>query len=605
MIKEFGRMTGLLLGLLFLSNVHAEAQHWHLVQGNLTTRWSLEVDPARPLPEYPRPQMVRPRWQNLNGLWNFTLTDKDAATPSAFPRQILVPFPIESALSGVKEPLLPTQNLWYQRDFDRPPMKAGERLLLHFGAVDFEATAFVNGHEVGRHKGGYQNFTFDITQALKKGKNDLTVKVWDPTDQGRDNPRGKQALRPEDIFYTATSGIWQTVWLETVPATYIHSLILTPEVDHSLLRAQVESDAGEGYTVKVLSGKARVTGAPNEALSLTIPRPHLWSASDPYLYDLQVRLVKQGKVVDSVNSYFGMRKVEIKKDAQGKPRIYLNDRYTYNLGVLDQGYWPDGLYTAPTDAALKYDVETIKSMGFNTIRKHIKIEPARWYYYCDKLGLMVWQDMVPPAGKWNNGLPTQEARTQFEAEVKENIAQLHNVPSITTWVLFNESAGGYDQNRLEGWLKELDPSRLVNGHSGWVILSNGTTVELTGTIGAASDLTDIHSYPSPAIVYPLEGKAAVLGEYGGLSVAVKDHMWIDLSAKPWAYEQLAAEELPSRYAALIEAQQKLKAEGLTASIYTQPFDVEIEQNGLITYDREVMKIPLEEIRRLNANLTAD
>jgi beta-galactosidase/beta-glucuronidase len=584
----------------FLSLAAHAASSWHPVGGNLMTRWAKDVDPVQPWPEYPRPQMVRPHWQNLNGLWGYTITDKDAAVPSRDTGQILVPYPIESALSGVKQPLLPNQNLWYHRTFKRPPLAGGERLLLHFGAVDFETTAFVNGREVGRHAGGYQSFTFDITEASHSGSNNLRVKVWDPTDQGSKNPRGKQVLKPEGIVYTATSGIWQTVWLETVPAQSIDSLVLTPDVDHGALKILVRSNATQGYRVEASSGNAKIAGATNEVLTLEVPNPRLWSPSDPHLYDLDVRLLRNGRVVDKVRSYFGLRKIEIQKDAKGKQRIYLNGRYTYNLGVLDQGFWPDGLHSAPADAALEWDVATIKSMGFNTIRKHIKIEPARWYYYCDTLGIMVWQDMVPPGGNWADPEPTLEAKTQFEAEVRENLAQLHNYPSITTWVLFNEGWGDYDQDRLTQWLKDLDPSRLVNGHTGSVTLDKGSLASTDGTSGAATDMIDIHAYPGPAMLRRGNmNKAQVLGEYGGISVQVKDHMW----AKPnWSYEESAPENLLARYKALVDSTVQLEADGLTASIYTQPFDVEIEQNGLVTYDREVIKIPVDEMRRINSAL---
>lgn len=570
------------------------------------TRWAAQVDPAKPLPEYPRPQMVRAKWVNLNGLWNYAITGRDTAAPLSYMGQILVPYPLESALSGVKKPVSPSQNLWYQRTFAAPALKQGERLLLHFGAVDFEATVFVNEQEVGKHSGGYQNFSFDVTGALKSGKNDLKVKVWDPTDEGP-NPHGKQVLKPHGIMYTATSGIWQTVWLETVPAKSIDSLVLTPDVDNGALKIEVRSSgAAEGYAVAASAGQSSVRGAPNEVLSLKVPDPRLWSPADPHLYDLEVRLLKNGKAVDTVRSYFGMRKVELKKDAAGRQRIYLNNQYVYNLGVLDQGFWPDGLHTAPTDAALKSDVETIKSMGFNTIRKHIKREPARWYYHCDKLGMMVWQDMVQP------GQATPAARAQFEKEMLGNLQQLHNYPSITTWVLFNEGWYDFDQERLESEIKRLDPSRLLNGHSGSTMLVHASSVNTVAAPGRASDMIDLHSYPDPGIMRirnpELEAgnteKALVLGEYGGVGVIVKDHIWIDIAARGWGYgHALAVEDLTARYGAMIDSLKKLEEQGLTGSIYTQPFDVESEQNGLVTYDREVMKIPVENLVRLHRGLT--
>ncbi len=587
------------IALLLLIAPLSFASGWSPVEGNLMTRWAKEVDPTRPWPEYPRPQMVRSKWQNLNGLWQYAITAKDAPAPAAYQGQILVPYPIESALSGLKRTLLPGENLWYQRTFDPPALKRGERLLLHFGAVDFEATVLVNDRKVGGHSGGYQNFSFDITAALKQGRNDLKVKVWDPTEAGP-NPHGKQMLKPHGIFYTPSSGIWQTVWTETVPAMAIDSLVLTPDVDHSSLKIIVRSEASEGYSVEAAAGKLRVRGAPREPLTLEIPHARLWSPDDPYLYDLEVRLLKNGKTVDTVRSYFGMRKVEGKQDAQGKRRIHLNDRYTYNLGTLDQGFWPDGLYTAPTDAALKFDVETIKSMGFNTIRKHIKIEPARWYYHCDKLGVMVWQDMVPPAAD-ATGHTSEAARAQFETEVRETLSQLHNHPSITTWVLFNEGWGDYDPVRLERWMKELDPSRLLDGHSGSTVMVRGERVIAVAMAGPASDLADIHSYPAPAVLEDA-GRVRVLGEFGGVGVATEGHTW-KATEQGWGYIQMAPEALLETYARFIDKLQVLRSEsGLDASIYTQPFDVETELNGLITYDREIMKIPREKLFDLHQSL---
>jgi hypothetical protein len=580
------------------------ATSWQPVVGNLMTRWAREVDPNNPWPDYPRPQMTRPDWQSLNGLWNYGITAKDAALPRHFAGRILVPFPIESALSGVKKSLLPDQTLWYERTFTVHRLRPDERLLLHFGAVDFDAVVFVNGQEIGRHTGGYQSFSFDITHAVQSGENRLLVKVWDPTDQGP-NPHGKQSLKPESAFYTATSGIWQTVWLEPVPAWSIDSLRLTPDVDRGLLKLEVVSHAPEGYTILASSGRLEAQGRPNEPFVLAIPNAHLWSPDDPYLYRLEVRLLHGTTVVDTVRSYFGMRKVEIKNDAGGRERIFLNGRYTYNLGVLDQGFWPDGLYTAPTDAALRADIETIKAMGFNTIRKHMKIEPERWYYHCDQLGMLVWQDMVSPGDfmrvlEQPGYVTSAAARTHFEAELTADIAQLHNHPSITTWVLFNEGWGDYDQDRLERRVMELDGSRLLNGHSGMLILSNGTQVEGVGSIGATSQLADIHSYPDPAIYLPKSiSQALVLGEYGGISVVVPDHLWTNPGAKNWSYDDSTLEALPKRYAGMLDSLRKLEKTGLSASIYTQPFDVEIERNGLVTYDREVMKIPRAEIQQMN------
>ena len=576
----------------------ASGADWSMQPLQIHTRWDAQVSPSNALPEYPRPQLVREHWTNLSGLWQYAITEQGASVPASYEGQILVPYPIESALSGVQKSLQPSQWLWYQRTITKASGgEGGGRTLLHFGAVDWQATVYVNGKEVGSHTGGYQNFTLDITDALKDGSNELVVKVYDPTDQGP-NPHGKQVLHPEGIMYTPTSGIWQTVWLETVPRGYIDHLELTPDVDAGQLKikAVLGGDAG-GYTVQAvaLSGKKRIAAQTFQGTTvLAIPKAHLWSPDDPFLYDLQVRLLKDGKPVDEVKSYFGMRKIEVKKDDKGVERIFLNNRYTYNLGTLDQGFWPDGLYTAPTDEALKFDIQAIKAMGFNTIRKHIKVEPDRWYYHCDTLGMLVWQDMVNP------GNDTPEGREEFEREARDTVAQLHNHPSITTWVLFNEGWGAYDQARLTTWMKELDPSRLVNGHTGENYF--GDSPKEPEKKWPNSDLVDVHNYPPPALPPHLAGKASVLGEFGGIGVFIDQHVWNDLSASGWGYVKVTPEQLAAKYEEMADQAKGFEVQGLSGSIYTQPFDVEGEQNGLMTYDRAVVKVPLETMRRINGKL---
>lgn len=577
-------------------------QKWQIQAVAIPTRWAKMVNPTNVLPEYPRPQMVRKNWQNLNGLWDFGITKKDATKPIKYGGKLLVPYPIESALSGVKKALQPDENLWYKRIIAKPLFKPGERVLLHFGAVDFEATVYVNGKAVGKHTGGYQNFSFDITDKLIQGKNELTVKVWDPTDKGP-NPHGKQTLKPSGIMYTSSSGIWQTVWMEVVPQVSIVSLKMTPDVDGGKLdlKVSLKGDA-KGYEVeavaynagKTISTLSVIPEGERSSMVLKIPNGRLWSPDDPFLYDLVIRLKKDGKVVDEVKSYFGMRKIEVKKDDKGIERIFLNNKYTYNLGTLDQGFWPDGLYTAPTDAALKFDVQAAKAMGFNTIRKHIKIEPARWYYHCDKLGMLVWQDMVNAANH------SKEAQEQFEKENLENLAQLYNYPSITTWVLFNEGWGAYDQPRLTKWMKDTDPSRLVNGHSGENLFADSPK-DLTQK-WANSDMTDIHAYPPPAIPDRLPGKARVVGEFGGIGVFTEGHLWNDLIAAGWGYVKVTPGQLVQSYSKMVESLKVLETKGLSGSIYTQPFDVEEEQNGLMTYDREVIKMPLTDLRAFHSKI---
>lgn len=602
--------------LLFaVPGIAQEKRAWKMQPITIQTRWAKDVSPTHTLVEYPRPQLVRNNWSNLNGLWDYAITGHDVSKPSSYDGQILVPYPLESALSGVKKSLSPQQFLWYRRNLEMPAIRPGEKVLLNFGAVDYQATVYVNGKEIGHHTGGYTAFSFDITGALASGTNELLVKVYDPTDQGV-GPHGKQVSNPKDIYYTSTSGIWQTVWTEIVPEDHIEGLVMMPDIDKGVLNLVVK---GKGaVSVKVLgAGKeiAEVTSAPrnesvshndNDAtsnengISLVIPieNAKLWSPGSPFLYDLVVHLEKDGKVVDEVKSYFGMRKISIAKDSKGIDRIFLNNQPYYNLGTLDQGFWPEGLYTAPTDDALAFDIKAIKAMGFNTIRKHIKVEPARWYYYADRLGMLIWQDMVNP----NQGLP-EGAKEAFETQAKETIAQLYNHPSITTWVLFNEKWGQYDQERLTKWIKSTDPARIVNGHSGEFLYVNEQLRSPSPDAYVGADMTDVHAYPDPMMSIKEDGKAMVCGEFGGIGVFIPDHQWITGSA--WGYIQEKVATLKPKYTIMAQHLQLFKEEGLSGSIYTQPFDVEGEQNGLMTYDREIIKIPFAELRRIHSKINPD
>jgi len=596
--KIFNRKRTIVIILVMMFKYLSGQSTWQRKDLRLPTRWSNYVSPENALPEYPRPQMVRGSWMSLNGLWHYAITDTTTYRPNNYDGVILVPYPLESALSGVKRVLQPDEKLWYERTFNIREKKKGDRYLLHFGGVDFEATVYVNGKEAGRHKGGFQEFEFDVSQLVQNGNNEVMVVVLDPTDKG-DNPKGKQTLEPGGIMYTSTSGIWQTVWLEVVPTIYIENLALTPEVDSGILRIRVGANSHssditfEANASSMGQAVSRVKGGVNGAYSLPIPHMHCWSPKDPFLYDLTVRLYNNGKMIDTVRSYFGMRKIEMKKDSLGVDRIYLNGNYLFNLGVLDQGFWPDGIYTAPTDDALKFDIEAIRSMGFNTIRKHIKIEPARWYYFCDKLGMLVWQDMPYPANL------SEAARTEFEEETQQNIRQLHNHPSIICWVLFNEGWNSYDQKRLTEWVKQMDPTRLIDGHTGENYCRD--CPQKTSEKWVSSDMSDIHDYPGPGIAPALPGKARVLGEWGGVKAVTPGHEWDP--KKGWGYIQSPPGELARKYEFLIRHLKLYEEEGLGASIFTQPFDVEIEENGLMTYDREVMKIPMETIRRINALIT--
>lgn len=573
--------------LLFLTGNSYGQQH-----NTLTTPWTQEsLNATAILPEYPRPQLVRNQWTNLNGLWSYAITDSAATTPIYAKEKIRVPYPVESALSGVQKTLNPNQRLWYKRSLTLPATKASQRVLLHFGAVDYEATVYVNNQKIGTHTGGYQAFSFDITDAVKKGNNELVVSVLDPSDQGN-NPHGKQVLHPEGIMYTPSSGIWQTVWLETVPTQYVKQLKLTPDTDHSLLQLQVDAPADLLVEAVAWAGDTRVgtvTGRPGQVLQLPVSNMQYWSPDTPFLYQLTVALKKDHKTIDQVSSYFGMRKIEIKNDAQGQARIFLNNRVTFNLGVLDQGYWPDGLHTAPTDKALLWDVQTIKDMGFNTIRKHIKIEPARWYYHCDRLGMLVWQDMPFPANLSN------AAKAAYEKENAANVTQLYNYPSIVCWVLFNEGWMRYDQQRLTQWMQQADSTRLIDGHSG-ENYDRGSPKDVKDK-WVASDMTDVHEYPGPGIPPAHAGKARVLGEWGGVRVPTPGHQWN--GSNGWGYIESTAADYAQKYRFMIKHLKIYQEEGLSASIFTQPFDVEIEENGLVTYDRKVFKIPVATLKAIN------
>jgi len=564
-------------------------------QARLKTRWAADVRPDRALPEYPRPQLVRPAWVNLNGQWDYAIAPKANATPSAYDGRILVPYPVESALSGVAKPVSPDQHLWYRRRFTAPRLADGHRLLLHFGAVDWETSVSVNGKVVGEHRGGFDPFTLDITDALRpQGEQELVVRVWDPTDKGP-QPRGKQVLAPKSIWYTAVTGIWQTVWLEAVPRTHISALRVDPDIDASRMRVFLDVEgANAGATpvtahVTILDGTRTVTeargpvsgsaagGAP-APIELSIPSPKLWSPRTPFLYGVRVTL----STGDAVESYAGLRKIAVRKDAAGVNRLFLNNEPLFQLGPLDQGWWPDGLYTAPTDEALRFDIEATKRWGFNMIRKHVKVEPARWYYHCDRLGMLVWQDM-PSADN-----TTPEGKEQFTKELAALVRHLRPYPSIVMWVPFNEGWGQHDTERHTAWVQKEDPTRLVNNASGWTDKNVGHVM-------------DIHAYPGPAKPGLEAARASVLGEFGGLGLPVEGHTWLDRGN--WGYRSFTTND------ALLDAYRKLLyqlrfqiGEGLAAAVYTQTTDVEIEVNGLMTYDRDVIKLPFDVAAMLHAPL---
>lgn len=579
----------------------ANAQEWKPVQGRIMTPWAETLKADSVLQEHPRPQFERgTSWKNLNGLWNYALTPRNAGRPASWAGKILVPFAIESALSGVGKTVGKDQLLWYQQSFTLPADSKGKKVLLHFGAVDWQSEIYINGQLVLKHEGGFDPFSMDISPYLKKTKQqEIVVKVWDPTDEGP-QPRGKQVRKPEGIWYTPVTGIWQTVWLETVPGTYLSNIRQTPDIDAQTLTLQttvVNPLAGDQVKFSAMKDGAVVAeteAEPGATAVLKVPSPELWSPDKPFLYDLRVSIVRKGKAVDEVKSYFAMRKISVAKDQAGTQRMMLNNKFLFHYGPLDQGWWPDGLYTAPSDAALRFDVEKTKEMGFNMIRKHIKVEPARWYYHCDKLGIMVWQDM--PSGDLGNhweirpgifGRQTDKQRSPesegyYRKEWNAIMDALHNVPSIVVWVPFNEAWGQFKTKEITEWTMAKDPSRLVNSAS-------GGNFELTGHI------IDLHNYPDPVMPEPVyfgEKQVIVLGEFGGLGLPVDGHVW--QQKDNWGYQTFkTAGELFKRYDSYMEKMEQLIRHGLSAAVYTQTTDVEIETNGLMTYDRKVFKNPVE------------
>ncbi|NMC08340.1 MAG: beta-galactosidase [Candidatus Lokiarchaeota archaeon] len=598
-----------------------DARWWTPAGQRLKTRWARCIDPAAPLSEYPRPQLARARWASLNGTWNYAITKRDALYPGTADGKILVPFPAESSLSGVMRRVGPESSLWYQRTFAIPEdwEGNGQRIMLNFGAVDWEATVFVNDHELGTHRGGFTPFAFDVTDHLAHDRdNSLAVRVRDPTNTGL-IARGKQSLKPGGIFYTAVTGIWQPAWIEPVPEPRIDRLVIRPDIDTDTVSVRVLIARASGPVtgptrnatvhVDVLDGKAIVSSAtPDDAtrdIVLPVPRARRWSPASPFLYGLRVRLGNEGDASDDVHSYFGMRKIELRPASTGgtrenqAPRILLNGEPVFQLGVLDQGYWPDGLFTAPADEALAFDIEAARSMGFNMLRKHAKVEPDRWYYHCDRLGMLVWQDMPSLLSFKHYGLEilhalvkkeyrvkgalldatgTIDLRQAFLDELDHVVMALENHPSIVAWVPFNEGWGEecFDVRAVVDRLRNLDPTRLVDNASGWYDKGVG-------------DVRDVHAYPGPGMADIETGRAAVNGEFGGLGFNVPGHTWHPRGG--WGYRVMKSKSaLESRYKALVEKLETLKQQGLVASVYTQLSDVEAEVNGLLTYDREVFKI---------------
>ncbi|MFI1485264.1 PA14 domain-containing protein [Streptomyces sp. NPDC020747] len=558
----------------------------------LSTPWGEKVTPANAHREYPRPQLTRGDWKNLNGSWQFAAAKAGEQPPVGrkLAEKILVPYPVESQLSGIERH---EDRMWYRRTFTVPSnwkIGSAKRLQLNFGAVDWRSEVYVNGTKVAEHKGGYDKFSADVTDALKPGRTqELIVGVYDPTDaaSGENPPVGKQRLDPSGIWYTPSSGIWQTVWMEPVATDHVDSLKLTPDVATSTLTVEPQGvRPGLAVTATAYDGKrkvATVTGRTGSPLALKIKKPRLWSPDDPFLYDLKVSVG-----ADRVNSYFGMRSIAV-ENVNGTPRTVLNGKPVFMMATLDQGFWPDGLHTAPSDKALAYDLKMHKAMGFNSVRKHIKVEPDRWFYWADRLGLLVWQDMPAMTAGVN---PSTAARAEYELEMKQMIDEHISSPSIVMWVTFNEGWGQYDVGRIATQAKAWDPTRLVNNQSGLNL----------GADGGTGDIMDEHGYPSPALPPRPDGRrATVMGEYGGLGLAVPGHAW----SVQQSYVDVDPATYTDDYLTKLAEVQALACKGGNGAVYTQIADVEGELNGLITYDRKVVKPDVKRVKAAHEALIND
>ena len=591
----------LCVGILFLA-IHVSGQ-WSPAGDKIKTNWANKIDPENVLPEYPRPILERTEWKNLNGLWDYAILPAGRTEPSNFDGKILVPFAVESSLSGVQKEVGDKNELWYRRTFTIPSTWKGKNILLHFGAVDWKTEVFINDIKIGTHTGGYTPFCLDITPFLKSGNQKLTVKVWDGTDRGF-QPRGKQVSRPEGIWYTSVTGIWQTVWLEPVNEEYITNVKSVPDIDNNLLSVDVSAKNtrfSDIVEVKILSGGsiiASAKAAPCQTLDLNIPDAKLWSPESPFLYDMEITLYADGKIMDKVKSYCAMRKISTKRDENGIVRMQLNNKDYFQFGPLDQGWWPDGLYTAPTDEALAYDIQKTKDFGFNMIRKHVKVESARWYTHCDRLGILVWQDM--PSGdrspQWQNRdyfdgtdlKRSPESEANYRKEWKEIIDFASVYPSVIVWVPFNEAWGQFKTAEIAEWTKAYDPSRLVNPASG-------------GNFYHTDDILDLHNYPGPEMFLYDAERATVLGEYGGIGLPMEGHLW--QTDRNWGYVQFKnSKEVTDEYIQFAEQLKRMIKSGFSAAVYTQTTDVEGEVNGLMTYDRKVIKLEEDRLRKVNREI---
>jgi beta-galactosidase/beta-glucuronidase len=565
-----------------------------IAENPILTPWSQKVNPQSPWPEYPRPDLVREKWLSLNGPWEYTITQtKDK--PLKWDGEILVPYPVQSALSGVKKVINGDDNLWYRRKFRIPSDWKRQAILLNFEASDWETTVWIDEKEAGSHKGGYDPFTFDISGLLGRRKDhEIVVRVWDPTDKGT-QPRGKQVSNPKGIWYTPTTGIWQSVWLEPVNNERITSFRFISGMNDSTIKIIPELIASEGCELTcTLTDKGEDVSSVtvsfrNDTLTMKLKDPILWTPDNPHLYDVVMILKKGDQVLDKVQSYTGIRRISIGKTDDGFTKILLNNKFTFQLGPLDQGFWPDGIYTPPTAEAMQSDLDMIKKMGFNMLRKHVKVENRIFYSMCDRLGLLVWQDMPSCSGFIDGDkpdlTPSDESAAQYKTELKRMIETKYNHPSIIMWVAFNEGWGQFDTPGITKLISKFDPTRLVNSASGWSDRGTGNVL-------------DIHHYPEPVVPPAEESRAIVLGEYGGLGLPLTGHTW---EKENWGYRNMEDSlQLLSRYNEFISLIRNFEKEkGLSAAVYTQTTDVETETNGLLTYDRKVNKMGAEKVFKAN------
>ena len=572
---------------------------WKPAGERIMTEWGENLDPSNVLAEYPRPQMIRDRWLNLNGLWDYAVTPIDEE-PEKMEGKILVPFAVESALSGVGRTVTENDALWYEREFAVPEDWAGQRIKLNFGAVDWKAEVYVDEQFAGEHTGGYAPFSFDITDLLGKGRrHTLKLKVTDRTDKWF-QARGKQVSEPGGIWYTAVTGIWQTVWMEPLPSAHIDSYYAVSDIDEGTLAVTVDAVLDEGDVVEVilLSDGVPVAKAQGREVVVAVPEMRMWSPSDPYLYDLEIKVLRSGETLDCVKGYTAMRKISYAADKDGHKRMLLNNEPLFQYGPLDQGWWPDGLYTAPSDEALAFDIQKTKEMGFNLIRKHVKVEPARWYWHCDRTGILVWQDMPSitdsETGVWGNraydtgkdSQVPQEGKDNYYKEWSEIINAFKSFQCIVSWVPFNEAWGQFDTEEVVKFTRSLDPTRLINYASG------GNFVKCSG------DILDLHNYPHPEMYLYDKDYVNILGEYGGIGWPVEGHLW--QPDRNWGYVQFkSADEVLDTYEKYADMLIDLIDDGFAGAIYTQTTDVEIEVNGLMTYDRKVVKLDMDRLSSIN------